>query len=54
VAGNVLSFENCGEREVSYWIGREYCVKGFDTETLSEFLVYVEVRCPLQMDVVRR
>jgi hypothetical protein len=35
VAGNVVSFENRGEREVGYWIGREYWGRGVATEALS-------------------
>lgn len=44
VAGNVLSFEMFGEREVSYWIGREYWGRGIATRALSEFLGYVSER----------
>jgi RimJ/RimL family protein N-acetyltransferase len=38
VAGNVVSFEQECEREVGYWIGREYWGKGVATEALSQFL----------------
>ena len=44
VAGNVSSFEQFGEREVSYWIGREYRGRGLATEALSKFLGHVKVR----------
>lgn len=38
VAGSVLSYEDEGKLQVSYWIGREYWGKGIATEALSEFL----------------
>jgi RimJ/RimL family protein N-acetyltransferase len=53
VAGNVVSFEQDGEREVGYWIGREYWGKGVATEALSQFLDHVEVRRPLYAGVAK-
>ena len=47
VAGSVVSFENHGEREVGYWIGREYWGRGVATEALSQFLRCEEARRPL-------
>ena len=44
VAGNVVSWEQSGEREVGYWIGREYWGKGVATKALSEFLGHVRTR----------
>lgn len=44
VAGHVLSFEQFGEREVSYWIGREFWGKGIATEALSLFLDGIAIR----------
>jgi len=44
VAGSVLSFVQFGEREVSYWIGKEYWGKGIATLALSEFLSIIEER----------
>lgn len=39
VAGSVVSFEeHSGEREVGYWIGKEYWGKGIATEALALFL----------------
>ena len=38
VAGSVLSYQEGGRPEVSYWIGREYWGKGIATRALSEFL----------------
>jgi RimJ/RimL family protein N-acetyltransferase len=39
VAGNVLSFERDGLREVGYWISRDHWGKGIATEALDAFLV---------------
>ncbi|WP_374017436.1 GNAT family N-acetyltransferase [Paenibacillus thiaminolyticus] len=44
VAGHVLSFEQFGEREISYWLGREYWGKGVATEALSQFLDCITIR----------
>ena len=52
VAGHVLSFEQFGEREVSYWIGRDYWGKGIATRALSEFLGHVTER-PLHARAAR-
>ena len=52
VAGNVVSFERFGEREVGYWIGRQYWGKGVATRALSEFLGHVTTR-PLYARVAK-
>jgi len=52
VAGNVVSWEQPDEREVGYWIGREYWGKGVATRALSEFLAHVTVR-PLHAHVAK-
>jgi hypothetical protein len=44
VAGQVLSFDSRGEREVGYWLGREYWGKGIATIALSTFLTYETAR----------
>ena len=44
VAGNVLSFEMDGKREVGYWLGREFWGKGIATVALSLFLERVKIR----------
>ena len=44
VAGNILSFEQSGEREVGYWIGREYWCRGVATQALSLFLAHLQTR----------
>jgi RimJ/RimL family protein N-acetyltransferase len=38
VVGSVLSYEDEGKPEVSYWLGKEYWGKGFATWALREFL----------------
>ncbi len=52
VAGNVVSFEWFGEREVGYWIGKEYWGRGVATKALSEFLGHVKAR-PLYARVAK-
>ncbi|RPI32222.1 MAG: N-acetyltransferase [Chloroflexota bacterium] len=44
VAGNISCFEQLGEREVGYWLGREFWGKGIATRALSEFLGQVSIR----------
>jgi len=44
IVGNVLSFEQSGEREIGYWLGREFWGKGIATQALSEFLMLVQIR----------
>jgi RimJ/RimL family protein N-acetyltransferase len=53
VAGNVVSFDVDGEREVGYWIAREHWGKGIATEALSRFLDRAEVRRPLHARVAK-
>lgn len=52
VAGNVVSFEYLGKREVGYWIGREHWGKGVATRALSAFLGLVTER-PLYAGVAK-
>jgi RimJ/RimL family protein N-acetyltransferase len=53
VAGNIVSYVNdAGEREVGYWIGREYWGRGLATRALSQFLDHVRTR-PLYARVAR-
>jgi RimJ/RimL family protein N-acetyltransferase len=52
VAGNIVSFQQAGKREVGYWIGREYWGKGIATKALSEFLSHDTTR-PLYAYVAR-
>ncbi len=44
VAGNVESFEQFGEREVGYWLGKDFWGKGIATKALSAFLGHVQAR----------
>ncbi|MFJ7826079.1 GNAT family N-acetyltransferase [Psychrobacillus sp. NPDC096623] len=44
VTGHVSNFEQFGESEISYWIGKEYWGQGITTKALSEFLEYIKVR----------
>jgi len=44
VAGNIVCFEQLGEREVGYWLGKEYWGNGIATRALEEFLRHIETR----------
>jgi RimJ/RimL family protein N-acetyltransferase len=44
VAGNIVCFEQLGDREVGYWLGKEYWGKGIATKALEEFLKQIETR----------
>ena len=44
VAGNVVSFERFGQREVGYWLAKRYWSKGIATAALAEFLGHVKTR----------
>ena len=52
VAGNIVSFVMDGEREVGYWLGREFWGKGIATSALQQFLEVITER-PLFAHVVR-
>jgi RimJ/RimL family protein N-acetyltransferase len=52
VAGNIVSFEQSGEREVGYWIGKKYWGKGIATRALSGFLSHETTR-PLYAQVAK-
>jgi RimJ/RimL family protein N-acetyltransferase len=51
-AGNIVSWEHSGEREVGYWLGREYWGKGIATRALLLFLEQVTAR-PLYAHVAK-
>jgi RimJ/RimL family protein N-acetyltransferase len=53
VAGNIVSWQQDGEQEVGYWIGREFWGKGIATSALEAFLSHVTVR-PLYAHVASR
>ena len=44
VAGYVVSWDQSGEREIGYWVGKEYWGKGVATQALTLFLGYVKSR----------
>lgn len=44
VAGYVLSYQQDGETEVSYWLGTGYWGRGLATRALAAFLRLVQVR----------
>jgi RimJ/RimL family protein N-acetyltransferase len=44
VVGNILSWEQSGDRRVGYWIGREYWGRGVASRALAIFLVEVDER----------
>lgn len=52
VAGNIASFEMDGEREIGYWVGREFWGLGVASESLKQFLGQ-EVRRPLFAHVAK-
>ena len=51
VAGNIVSWQHDGERDVGYWIGRDHWGKGIATAALSAFLTEIDAR-PLHAHVV--
>ena len=52
VAGNIVCFEQLGDREVGYWLGKDYWGKGIATKALEEFLTHIETR-PLYAHVAK-
>jgi RimJ/RimL family protein N-acetyltransferase len=52
VAGNVVSWQQGDEREVGYWLGKEYWGKGIATRALTELLNHVTQR-PLYAHVAK-
>jgi RimJ/RimL family protein N-acetyltransferase len=52
VAGNIVCFDQLGEREVGYWLGKEYWGKGIATRALVELLKDVDTR-PLYAHVAK-
>ena len=50
VAGNMVSFEQSGRREVGYWLGRPFWGRGIATAALRAFLTE-EARRPLEAHV---
>ena len=52
VAGNIVSWQQEGECEVGYWLGKEYWGQGIATRALAAFLGEVTTR-PLYAHVVK-
>ncbi len=52
VAGSIVCFDQLGERDVGYWLGKEYWGKGIATQALKEFLRYEATR-PLYARVAK-
>jgi RimJ/RimL family protein N-acetyltransferase len=44
LAGNVLSFDHRGRREIGYWLGREFWGKGIASAALAQFLEIEPIR----------
>ena len=53
VAGSVLSYEDEGRPEVSYWLGREFWGKGIATWALGEFLRTANLKRPMYARVAK-
>jgi RimJ/RimL family protein N-acetyltransferase len=51
IAGNIVSWEQDGQRTIGYWLGKRYWGKGIATAALAEFLATHEKRRPLHADV---
>jgi RimJ/RimL family protein N-acetyltransferase len=47
VVGSVLSYEDEGKPEVSYWLGKEYWGRGLATQALADFLAHVNLTRPI-------
>jgi RimJ/RimL family protein N-acetyltransferase len=52
VAGNLVSFQQLGEPQVGYWLGKAYWGKGIATQALSLFLEQIKRR-PLYAHVAK-
>ena len=52
VAGNIVSFEQGGERQIGYWIGQQFWGRGIATSALAMFLELVGER-PLYAHVAK-
>jgi RimJ/RimL family protein N-acetyltransferase len=53
VAGNIVCFEQLGEYEVGYWLGKEYWGKGIASQALTQFLDFIQTR-PLYAHVAKQ
>ena len=53
VVGSVLSYEDSGRPEVSYWLGARYWGQGIATGALRLFLAEVDTRRPMRARVAK-
>jgi RimJ/RimL family protein N-acetyltransferase len=53
VAGNIVYWEQSGERQLGYWLGKEYWGKGIASAALAQFLGHLKAR-PLYAHVAKR
>jgi RimJ/RimL family protein N-acetyltransferase len=53
VVGYVLSYEESGQPEVSYWLGKDYWGKGLATRALSDFLAHGNQTRPIYARVAK-
>jgi RimJ/RimL family protein N-acetyltransferase len=53
IAGSVLSYEEDGKPEVSYWFGKEYWGKGICTDALGLFLNDHQLKRPIYARVAK-
>jgi len=53
VVGSVLSYEEEGKPEVSYWIGKKYWGKGIATRALFDFLAQGNKKRPIYARVAK-
>jgi len=53
VAGHILCFEVNGEKEVGYWLGRDFWGKGIATDALTQFLKIISIR-PLNAHIAQQ
>ncbi len=52
VAGNVVSWNDEGQRKLGYWLGQEFWGKGIGSTAVSQYLQEVQER-PLYADVAK-
>jgi RimJ/RimL family protein N-acetyltransferase len=53
VVGSVLSYEECGKLEISYWIGEAYWGRGIATQALRAFLAEANRTRPMYARVAK-
>ena len=53
MVGSVLSYEEDGKAEVSYWLGKKYWGKGIATRALLDFLAHGNKKRPIYARVAK-